>query len=144
MAIDLFNEALGIDGGEPVTINVGDDIELQIRTSHTGLQAAAWMRAESKRVDTVEQILGAKDMTDSQRLQALQKTSKTYAVELIKSVAIDVDSKTANAAATAICALPAEARTAVFRKLGDIAGVVDKNGNTFLSEDYLKTKSNED
>ena len=137
MAIDLFNEALGIEGGEPVTINVGD-VELTVRTSHTGLQAAAWMQAESKRVEAVETILADTELTDAQKVQRLSKAVKTYAVELIKSVTIDADTKDVTAAAAAMVALPADARTRVFRTLGSIAGVVDEDGTPFLNQSKYK------
>ena len=140
MAIDIFNEALGIDGGEPITINVGADVELTIRTSHTGLQAAEWMKAENKRVDATEKILMDKELSDTEQIKQLQRVSKAYAVDLIKSVTVDADTKTVNAAATAICELPTNARTAVFRKLGALAGVVDEDGNTFLSKEFSNNK----
>lgn len=144
--IDLFSYALEIQGGEPVEIAVGDGLDLKVRTSHTGKQFAEWMKIEQDRADRSARILADKETNAVEKNQKLNASQRDYLGKLINSIVVDgTDEKDTREAVKRIAALPADARSSVIRSLGELAGLVDAQGNpTRSTARSSKTKDNSD
>lgn len=141
-SLDLIDHALSITGDlEPLTINVGD-VEITLRRSHTGQQVVEWQKAESERVADAADVLADTTTSEEKKAETLRAVIRNYARNLLRSLAVE-DTPEADIAAAAelIAALPADSRTRVFRTVGELAGVVDEDGNPFRSSSSSVTKS---
>ena len=132
-SIDLFDYALAVDGPEPITINVGADLELTLRRSHTGAQVVAFNDNETKRVIRMQEILADDKLDVDAKDTKLGAAYRQYIVDLLRILSVDPDTATLKKAAEAIVKLPMEARNKVLRTVGTLAGVVDEDGNPFPS-----------
>lgn len=127
--INLLDYALGVKGPEPVTINVGDDVEITLRRAHTGAQILAYEAVEQRRVDRAATVLASKQ-SDGKKAAEINGLIGDYTVELLDVLCTeDTDAETRKQAAERIVDLPAQARQQVFRSIGFLAGVVDEDGN---------------
>ncbi|MGP5578665.1 hypothetical protein [Corynebacterium flavescens] len=141
MSINLFDAALGIEGSEPVEINVGEDFTLSLRTAHTGQQVVAFSAIEEKRTLDSLSVYNNKKLSESARETALAEINAAYAKALLQSLCTE-DSKAEDieGAAKLISDLAPNPRLRVYRQIGILSGVVDENGSPFPSTKSSKTK----
>lgn len=141
MSINLFDAALGIEGSEPVEINVGEDFTISLRTAHTGQQMVAFSALEEKRTLDSLNVYNNKKLSESARETALAKINASYAKELLQNLCTE-DSKAEDieGAAKLIADLSPTPRLRVYREIGILSGVVDEDGTPFPSTKSSKTK----
>ncbi|TVS29797.1 hypothetical protein [Corynebacterium sanguinis] len=131
--VNLFDYALAINGPEPITINVGDDLELTLRRNHTGAQVVAFTENENKRIDRASEILNDDKLDDATKATKLGNVMRQYTIGLLTELTVDTTAAVIKKAAEQIVKLPTDARNKVYRTIGALAGVVDENGNPFPS-----------
>lgn len=126
---DLLDLAMGITGkGDPIEITVGKH-ELTLSRNFTGQQVAAWQKAENDRdLAVAEMNRTMQDKSDEEVLAVIRKFEKRYAVEVFTAICVDTEKSAINGAAELISQLPPKPRTAVMRRAGIMAGLVDEEG----------------
>lgn len=140
-SINLLDHALSIEGPEPMAVDVGP-VEIILRRSHTGQQVIDWQKAEAEREADAADVLGNKDTSEEKKVELIRALMRNYSRNLLRALCVeDTPEETIAEAAELIADLPASSRSTVFRTVGQIAGVVDEEGNPFPSAPSSKTKS---
>ena len=140
---NLLDEALGVNGVEPMEMAIGQ-YDFLLRRSHTGLQIIEWNRIEEQRLQDVNLVLDDKETDDAQKEELLNSIIEEYATRLLKSLTVDADEESINGAAKLITSIPVRARNRVFRTLGVNAGITDDEGNPLPFTAPSKTKASTD
>lgn len=139
--INLFDEAIGINGQPPIDIAVGD-VELSLRRSHTGMQVAEWSRVEDERIQQAAEVLQDDSLSEEDKSDKIAEVMRTYSVKLLESLCTDkTRAADIEAAADKIAVLPSSARNRVFRYVGTLSGVVDEDGTPFPSTTSSKMRN---
>lgn len=139
-SLNLLDEALGINGAEPIDITIGD-FELKLRRSHTGMQIAEWALLEEERVNEAAAILENDKVSNEDKNGLLVDMMRDYAAKLLRALTVKPDETAIDGAAKLLAGLPINARNRVFRTIGTNAGVIDAEGNALPFTRSSETKS---
>lgn len=140
---NLLDEALGVNGIEPMEMTIGQ-YDFLLRRSYTGLQIIEWTRIEDQRLQDVNLVLDDKETDDAQKEELLNSIVEEYAARLLKALTVDADEESIHGAAKLITSIPVSARNRVFRALGVNAGITDAEGNPLPFTSPSKTKGSTD
>lgn len=125
---DLLDLAMSIGDKEPEEITVGKH-SLTLRRTHTGLQVAEWQTAERQRdLDISELVKKGKSLTEAEVIAAIGEREQEYITAVFKAICVDTTATAIKGAAATIAALPPQSRSAVMRRAGVIAGLVNEKG----------------